>query len=352
MFAFPVRAQSIHCNGNATYSNGKVRFTCELTNVTGFYVVNASVNGIHIYKTSSSAHGDPIRLTVWFSIDDVVPGKFEILPYVTFSRLRLPADVSLAEYNDSKVVRITKTHTVLSLKFDPKAYLSLILGLLTFLFFFVAPRGGHRSGWDFATSVMGLQLFFRGGTFGWLIAPLVMPLMSHRALTDPRLGNSMLVLSGLTVIFLLQSIYALGMYRAKYPKIAFYTGLEWIPGLPLVFYFIWPDYYVTPLFVGFILSIPIFIILWKYAELPYSKCQEATSRFRAYSTPLSVGVALIIALVYTTEETLPLLGIFLISLVCYAATSKLAFEKLEWAKRRFDEDIEKIGRRWRRNELS
>ncbi len=46
-----------------------------------------------------------------------------------------------------------------------------------------------------------------------------MPLMSHRALTDPRLGDSMLVLSGLTVIFLLQSAYALGLYYTKYPKI-------------------------------------------------------------------------------------------------------------------------------------
>ncbi len=65
-----------------------------------------------------------------------------------------------------------------------------------------------------------------------------MPLMSHRALTDPRLGDSMLVLSGLTVIFLLQSAYALGLYYTKYPKTSFYTGLSWITGLPLVFYFL------------------------------------------------------------------------------------------------------------------
>ncbi len=106
--ALPVGAQSVHCNGNATYSHGEVRFTYGLTNVTGFYVVNASVNGAYIYKTSSSAHGDPVHITVWFSIDDVVPGKFKILPDVMFSRLRFPADVSLTEYNDSNVARIVR----------------------------------------------------------------------------------------------------------------------------------------------------------------------------------------------------------------------------------------------------
>ena len=347
MFALPVSAQSINCNGNATYSHGEVQFTCELADVTGFYELDVFANGVHVYRTSdySNESNRPINLTVSFPLKNALPKKFEIFPGATFSRVVIPVDVRLKEYGNSGVINQTTTHTVLSINFSPRDYFPLLWALLVVLAFFFVPTIDYRSGWDFAIDVLGLQLFFRGGGFGWLIAPILLPFLSYRVIAHRGLSDSILVLGGLTGLFLLQSAYSLGFHHAKYPKISFYTGLEWIPGLPLVFYFIWPDYYFTPLFIGFILSIPLFITLWKYAELPYSKCQEAFSMFRTYAVPLSAGVALVVALQYTAKDTLPLFAMFLFSLLIYVLTSKLAFDKLEWAKRKFDEDIERILKR-------
>ncbi|WP_297065940.1 hypothetical protein [Thermococcus sp.] len=348
MLALPAKAQSINCDGNATYSNGKVQFICELTNVTGFYELDVFANGVHVYKTSdySSDSNKWIYLTVSFHLRDVLPKKFEIFPDITFSRVMVPINASLTEHNNLEVTKQARIHKVLSIKFGSKEYSLLIWPVLVFLAFFMAPTFDYKSGWDFAVDIVGLQLLFRGGGFGWLIAPIVMPFMSYRVITDGELSDSVLALGGLTGLFLLQSAYSLGFNYAKYPKISFYTGLEWIPGLPLAFYFIWPDYYVTPLFVGFFLSIPLFVTLWKYAELPYSKCHKVLSLFRNYSIPLSVGVALVLALQYTTRETVPLFIVLLISLFAYTYTSRLTFDKLEWAKKRFDKDIERIRRKW------
>ncbi|WP_457750919.1 hypothetical protein [Thermococcus sp.] len=347
MFALPVSAQSINCNGNATYSHGEVQFTCELANVKGFYVLDVFANGVHVYRTSDyfNESARPINLTVSFRLKNVLPKKFEIFPDATFSKVVIPTDVHLKEYGNSGVINQTTTHTVLSINFSPRDYVPLLWALLVILAFFFVPTIDYRSGWGFAIDVLGLQLFFRGGGFGWLLAPIILPFISYHVIADRGLSDSILVLGGLTGLFLIQSAYSLGFHHTKYPKISFYTGLEWILGLPLAFYFIWPDYYVTPLFVGFLPSIPLFIILWKYAELPYSKCNKTLSLFKIYSVPLSAGVALVLALQYTTEETIPLFAVFIVSLFIYALTSRLAFEKLEWAKRRFDEDIERIGKK-------
>jgi len=354
MFVLPVSAQSINCNGNATYSHGEVQFMCELDDVTGFYELDVFANGVHVYRTSdySNESNRPVNLTVSFRLKNALPKKFEIFPDATFSKVVIPIDVYLKEYGNSGAINQTMTHTVLSINFSPRDYVPLLWALLVILAFFLVPTIEYRSGWDFAIDVLGLQLFFRGGGFGWLIAPLILPFISYRIIVDRGLSDSLLVLGGLTGLFLLQSAYSLGFHHAKYPRISFYTGLEWIPGLPLAFYFIWPDYYFTPLFIGFLSSIPLFIILWKYAELPYSKCRKALSLFKTYSVPLSIGVALVLALQYTTEETISLFAVLLVSLFIYALASRLAFDRLEWAKRKFDEDIERIGKGWLKHDPS
>ncbi|NJE55590.1 hypothetical protein [Thermococcus sp. 21S9] len=177
-----------------------------------------------------------------------------------------------------------------------------------------------------------------------LSALLMIPFATFSMMSNGRNETSALVLSGLSALLLFESAYAYGIAKSKYPKISFYTGLGWLAGLPLAFSFHWSDYFY-PFTLPLLLAVPLMIILWRYAELPYSKCRRVLLFFRTYSTPLSIGVALVLALQYTTEETTSLFSVFIVSLFIYALTSKLAFEKLEWAKRKFDEDIERIKKR-------
>ena len=343
--ATPVRALSIDCNGNATYSHGKVQFTCDLINVTGFYTLEIVTDKGDVYETSGYINGTGNgSIPVEFPFKSLVPDRFKPLPDVTFSRLRVPFWAYLREYKGSKVVGETRALGVLSVRFSPTDYLPFLLVFLVFFVFFVEPTSEYKSGRAFATDVLALQFFFRGAVMGWLTALVLMPFVSYNVVSNPELGDSALVLSGLTVLFLLQSVYALGFKRAKYPKISFYTGLEWTMGIPQAFYFLWPDDYAVPLVIGFIIALFLFVVLWRYAELSYSKCRGALSFFRRYATPLSIALALLLVSGYVTYETAPLFAIFLLSLVAYAFTSNLAFEKLVWAKKKFDEDIGRIMR--------
>jgi len=342
--ALPVRAGSVNLQENATYSHGNVIFTCELGNVTGFYRLDVFANGRHVYMTSGSVSrtDEPIRVTVSFRLKNALPDEFMPLPDVAFSGVKLPVAVYLTEYNDSGVAGRVEAQGTLSVAFGPTAYFPLLWAVLVFLTFFAAPIFRYTGGWDFATDVLGLQFIFRSGGLGWVTGLIVMPFMSRDAITGGKPGHSIIVLGGLAALLLLQSAYSLGFTLAEYPKIAFYTGLEWTAGIPLAFYFLWPGGYALSLIYGFLLMLPLFIVLWKYAELPYSKCSRALSFFRTYSILLGTGIALILAFPYVTGETMSLFVFLLISLFLYLYTSRLAFGALERAKKRFDENLERI----------
>jgi|GEM_PF-3407024 len=351
LLALPVSAQNISCSNMAVYSDGVVKISCRISDVpenTSVGVLMRSPNNVQLYyREFHPPHGMVIPFNVSFSLKSVVSDRFEVFPDYTFSRLKIPVYISVYARNGSRIVGSHGTETALKVKFDIKrslfTFLNVLWGLIIIVAFFTMPLNEYKHGRNFATDIVVLQVLARAFGQWWVMAPFIAPFMDYRVLTDPRMGDSLLVLGGLTALFFLQSIYALGMYRAKCPKISFYTGLEWIVGVPFVFYFMFSDY-ATVLFMCVLPALPLFIILWKYAELPYSKCRRALSLFRTYSVPLSIGVALALALHYTTKETLSLFGVFLLSLATYVLTSKLAFDKLEWAKRRFDEDIERLSR--------
>jgi len=339
-----VSALSISCDDVAAYSHGVAKFSCGVSGIQNDSIVRVygySSNVQLFYRDFYVPLGGKIEFNASFQIKDIAPEEFRVFPSYTFANVRVPIYINAEEIR--KNTTTTKDYkAVLRLKPSLKSYLPLLWALLVILVFFSGPTMDYKSGWDFAIDVLGLQLIFRAGGFWDVSAPFVYVSVSSKALTDLKIGHSLLALSGLSALFLLQSAYALGFHKAKYPKVSFYTGFEWIIGLPIALYFVWPEHYVTPLFLGFLIGIPLFIILWKYAELPYSKCHKALSLFKTYSVPLSAGVALVLALQYTTEETISLLAVFLVSLFIYTLTSKLAFDKLEWAKKKFDEDIERI----------
>ncbi|WP_457743005.1 hypothetical protein [Thermococcus sp.] len=331
-----VSGLSVSCNDTATYSHGVVKFSCEVTGVQN----NSTVRILGYYKNVQLFYrdayllsGENVTFNVSFRVKDVVPDELRVLPDYVFSKVKFPVYVTAYELRSQTTTNSANSEIVLNLKSNPKPYLSLFWALSMVLVFFLGPTMDYKSGWNFATEIIGMQFLFRTGGFWDVSAPFVYLSMSPQFLTNSKIEHSILALSGLSALFLLQSIYALGFHKAKYPRIGFYTGFEWIIGLPLAFYFIWPDDYVTPLFIGFLAGIPIFVLLWKYSELPYSKCSRELSLFKTYSAPLSVTVAIVIALNYTTGETTNLFILLLGILALYWFSSTLAFEKLEWAKK-------------------
>jgi len=284
---------------------------------------------------------------IWISKADLVNFTPAVLPDVAFAQMNVPVTIYIVTYNSNgtPVIITTKT-TEVKLKMPLKAYvLSLIWGLFGLLFLFLAGYTKWDSGKDLVGELMFIYLVFRGIHVPSLSALLMMPFTTFSVMSNGRSEASALVLSGISALLLFESAYALGVAKSEYPKISFYTGLGWLAGLPLAFSFRWSDYFY-PLMLPILLAVLLMVILWKYAELPYSKCRKALSLFRTYSVPLSIGFALVLALQYTTEETISLFAVFLVSLVIYVFTSRLAFEKLEWAKRKFDEDIGRIEKAW------
>ena len=338
----------------ALYSHGMGRFLLEVTDVQNDSIVRIfgySSNVQLFYRDTYIPSGGNVTFDVSFRVKDVVPDEFGVFPDYVFSNVRIPVHVTAYGMVDQTTEESAQCETVLKLNPSPKIYLPLLWAVFVLLAFFFAPVMEYKSGWDFAIDVLGLQLIFRAKGFWDISAPFAFIHMSYQTLTNPEVGSSLLALSGLSALFLLQSVYALGFHMAKYPKVSFYTGFEWIIGLPLALYFIWPEHYVTPLFIGLLAGIPVLIVLWKYSELPYSKCHRELSIFKTYSTPVSVAIAVTIALNYTTEVTVPLFAIQLGVLALYWFSSRLAFEKLEWAKKRFDEDVQKLAEGWERKVL-
>ena len=292
---------------------------------------------------------EPIRrglFEIWISGADLVNFTPTVLPDVAFAQMNVPVTIYIITYdsNGTPVIIATKT-TEVKLKMSVRGYvLSLIWGLLGLLFLFLAGYAKWDSGKGLVGELMFIYLVFRGIHVPSLSALLMMPFTTFSMMSNGRSEASALVLSGISALLLFESAYALGVAKSKYPKISFYTGLGWLAGLPLAFSFRWSDY-VYPFILPILFAVPLMIILWRYAELPYSKCNKTLSLFRTYSVPLSIGVALVLALQYTTEETTSLFAVLIVSLSIYALTSKLAFERLEWAKRKFDDDIERIGKR-------
>ncbi|GAB6135222.1 hypothetical protein JCM16307_07710 [Thermococcus prieurii] len=281
---------------------------------------------------------------IWISEADLVNFTPTVLPDAAFAQMNVPVTIYIITYNSNGTpIIIAKKNAEVKLKMSIKDYVlsSLIWGLLGLLFLFIAGYTKWDSGKGLVGDLLSTYLVFRGAFVPSLSALLMMPFTTFSMMSNGRSEASALVLSGLSALLLFESAYAYGIAKSKYPKVSFYTGLGWLAGLPLAFSFHWSDYFY-PFALSLLIAVPIMVILWRYAELPYSKCRKILSLFRTYSVPLSIGVALVLALHYTTEETTSLFAVLIVSLFIYALTSKLAFERLEWAKRKFDEDIGRI----------
>ncbi|WP_297437192.1 hypothetical protein [Thermococcus sp.] len=282
---------------------------------------------------------------VWIRPSELVNFSSLILSDAVLSNTKVPVTVHIFSYDPNGSFEITMKHFDVHLGTPLKVYvLSSIWGVMALILFLGTGYEKHESGSSLVSSILGIHLIFRGTEVTTLSSIILIPFIRYSLLIQEKSEISLLVLSGLSALLLFESGYAFGLYKSKYPKVSFYTGLGWIAGIPIVFNFFWDDFLI-PFFATLILAIPVAVVIWKYTELPYSSCHKALTLFRTYSIPLGVGVALVLALQYTTEETLPLFAVFLVSLLLYAYASKLAFNRLEWAKRKFDEDIEGIRKR-------
>ena len=343
LFTHGAFAVTVSCDDTAKYNAGS-----------GFWTVECSVNGSEprlYYKTVVGLRGSSMlapvgghKIRVAIYQEEITNFSTDVLFDGALAGIKVPVTVTLYKLNTSSgdFQEIGEKHVVVRLGMSLWGYLySFIWGLLGLFLLSLAGYTKWDSGKGLVGGLMFIYLVFRGIYVPSLSALLMMPFTTFSVMSNGRSEASALVLSGISALLLFESAYALGVAKSEYPKISFYTGLGWLAGLPLAFSFRWSDYFY-PFVLSLLLAAPLMVILWKYAELPYSKCHKALSLFKTYSVPLSAGVALVLALQYTTEETISLLAVFLVSLVIYVFTSRLAFEKLEWAKRKFDEDIERI----------
>jgi len=343
LFAHGALAVSISCDDTAKYNAGSSSWTVECS-VKGseprlYYTTTVGLRG---FSMLVPVEGHRIRVTIYQ--EDITNFSTDVLFDGALAGIKVPVTVTLYKLNTSSgdFQEIGEKHAVVRLGMSLGGYVySFIWGLLGLFLLFLAGYVKWDSWKGLVGELMFIYLVFRGIHVPSLSALLMMPFTTFSMMANGRSEASALVLSGISALLLFESAYALGVAKSKYPKISFYTSLGWLAGLPLAFSFRWSDYFY-PFVLSLFLAVPIMVILWRYSELPYSKCRKVLSLFKTYSVPLSIGVALVLALHYATKETISLFGVFLLSLLTYALTSKLAFDKMECAKRRFDEDIEKI----------
>ncbi|NJF24144.1 hypothetical protein E3E29_00435 [Thermococcus sp. Bubb.Bath] len=158
-------------------------------------------------------------------------------------------------------------------------------------------------------------------------------------------ATNLVVTGNLISLLLLETAFALGLVFNKYPKISFYTGIAWTAGIPLAVYFYFTDEFIWASFLSFLLLIPVLIAIWYYSEFPYSKCRKALHRFENAFLPVNSALLVLFYVLYVSKTPAVIQLIFLATVGLFAYSSKKAFEKVEEAKKRFDEDIARIGGR-------
>ncbi|AAL81638.1 hypothetical protein PFDSM3638_07620 [Pyrococcus furiosus DSM 3638] len=159
-----------------------------------------------------------------------------------------------------------------------------------------------------------------------------------------ELIKSLVVTGSITVILLLGIALALGLYLNKYPKVSFFTGLEWTTLIPLALGSSSREDYTISFFIHIFLICIIAIIIWRYADYPYSKCRKALNFFDKFSIPFNFLLLSFFYAFYVVKTPKPVQAFFLATTGFFMYSTKLAFEKVKEAKIQFDKDIKRIER--------
>ncbi|WP_456423072.1 hypothetical protein [Thermococcus sp.] len=331
------------CNKFASYSVGSHSWTvtCKVNDSESSLYYTAVVG---LRESSMIIPVDGRNMIVTIYQGDVTNFSAGVLFDGALTGIKVPIRITIYRLNTSSgnFQELAEKQVEVELGMSSEGYVySFIWGLVGLLLLFSAGYVKWDNGKGLVGDLFTTYVVIRGIHVLSLSSFLMMPFTTFSMMSNGRSEASALVLSGISALLLLESAYALGIAKSKYPKVSFYTGLGWLAGIPLVFNFRWDDFFI-PFILPILLSVPVAVTIWRYSELPYSKCHKALSLFETYSVPLGVGVALILTLHYTTKETRPLFAVFLASLLLYTYASKLAFNRLEWAKRKFDEDIDRI----------
>jgi hypothetical protein len=342
-------ALSVSCPPSVPYGQD---LECKINDGNDVYQITVFADGKYIYSWNWSPRINPVFP---LPLEYILPNRREALGpamsampnWITASK---PLNISITMVDFESKEKYTFNRTVAVKVSTKRILLEVIWGFLSLLLPFMDGFIEHKSGGDLASSIAASLLVFKGVQPVYLSIPFV-----YFGLTvgwngsfgesARELATNLVVTGNLISLLLLETAFALGLIFNKYPKISFYTGIAWTAGIPLAVYFYFTSEFIWVSVVSFLLLIPVLIVIWHYSEFPYSKCGKALHRFESLFLPVNSALLVFFYVVYVSKTPAVIQLIFLATVVLFVYSSKKAFEKVEEAKKRFDEDIARIGGR-------